>query len=174
MSDNINNGEVIVPTELIDVMSNNYLAYAHETLKERAIPDVRDGLKPVHLRILYSMDQLGLNHKAKTLKCARIVGDTLGKYHAHGDSSVYQALVYQAQDWNMRYPTIDFKGNVGSLDGDPAAAMRYTEARLSKYGEALLKDIEKNTVDFTGNFDDTLQEPTVLPSLLPNFLANGQ
>ena len=173
MSDNINNGEVIVPTELIDVMSNNYLAYAHETLKERAIPDVRDGLKPVHLRILYSMDQLGLNHKAKTLKCARIVGDTLGKYHAHGDSSVYQALVYQAQDWNMRYPTIDFKGNVGSLDGDPAAAMRYTEARLSKYGEALLKDIEKNTVDFTGNFDDTLQEPTVLPSLLPNFLANG-
>lgn len=173
MSDNISNEENVVPTELSDVMSNNYLAYAYETLKERAIPDVRDGLKPVHLRILYSMNQLGLNPKAKTLKCARIVGDTMGKFHPHGDSSIYGALVYQAQDWNMRYPTIDFKGNVGSTDGDPAAAMRYTEARLSKYGQALLKDIDKDTVDFAPNFDNTLQEPTVLPSLLPNFLANG-
>lgn len=173
MSEEINNNEAILPTELRDVMTNNYIAYAQETLKERAIPDVRDGLKPVHLRILYSMEELGLDHKAKYKKSARVVGDVLGKYHPHGEGSVYQALINKGQTWTMRYPIIDIRGNSGSVDGDPAAAMRYTEARLSEYGEALLKDINKNTVDFTTNFDDTLKEPTVLPSLIPNFLANG-
>ena len=173
MSEEINNNEAILPIELRDVMSNNYIAYAQETLKERAIPDVRDGLKPVHLRILYSMEELGLDHKAKYKKSARVVGDVLGKYHPHGEGSVYQALINKGQTWTMRYPIIDIRGNSGSVDGDPAAAMRYTEARLSEYGEALLKDIKKNTVDFATNFDDTLKEPTVLPSLIPNFLANG-
>lgn len=173
MSEEVNNNEAILPTELRDVMTNNYIAYAQETLKERAIPDVRDGLKPVHLRILYSMEELGLDHKAKYKKSARVVGDVLGKYHPHGEGSVYQALINKGQTWTMRYPIIDIRGNSGSVDGDPAAAMRYTEARLSEYGEALLKDINKNTVDFTTNFDDTLKEPTVLPSLIPNFLANG-
>lgn len=173
MSEEINNNEAILPIELRDVMTNNYIAYAQETLKERAIPDVRDGLKPVHLRILYSMEELGLDHKAKYKKSARVVGDVLGKYHPHGEGSVYQALINKGQTWTMRYPIIDIRGNSGSVDGDPAAAMRYTEARLSEYGEALLKDINKNTVDFTTNFDDTLKEPTVLPSLIPNFLANG-
>ena len=173
MSEEINNNEAILPIELRDVMSNNYIAYAQETLKERAIPDVRDGLKPVHLRILYSMEELGLDHKAKYKKSARVVGDVLGKYHPHGEGSVYQALINKGQTWTMRYPIIDIRGNSGSVDGDPAAAMRYTEARLSEYGEALLKDINKNTVDFATNFDDTLKEPTVLPSLIPNCLANG-
>lgn len=171
MSDNVRDD--IMPMELADIMSSNYIAYAQETLKERAIPDMRDGLKPVHLRILYSMEELGLGHKAKYKKSARVVGDVLGKFHPHGEGSVYQALINQGQTWTMRYPIIDIRGNSGSVDGDPAAAMRYTEARLSKYGEELLKDIDKNTVDFAPNFDDTLEEPTVLPALLPNFLANG-
>lgn len=156
-----------------DTLKDFYINYAYETIKERAIPNVNDGLKPVNLRILYSMDQLGLTHRAKTLKCARVVGDAMGKFHAHGDSSIYGALVTQSQDWTTRYPTIYIHGNNGSRDGDGAAAMRYTETRLTKYGEAMLKDLNKDIVDFVPNFDDTLMEPSVLGTLLPNCLANG-
>lgn len=163
----------IVEQNLQDTLKNFYINYAYETIEERAIPNINDGLKPVHLRILYSMNQLGLSANAKTLKCARVVGDVLGKYHAHGDSSVYGALITQSQDWVMRYPPIYVHGNNGGLDGDPAAAMRYTETRLTRYGEAMLNDLNKNVVDFQPNFDDTLTEPIVLGTLLPNLLANG-
>lgn len=156
-----------------DVMKDFYVNYAYETIEERAIPNVNDGLKPVNLRILYSMYDLGIGNKAKTVKCARVVGDTMAKYHAHGDSSIYGAMVFQAQEWNMRYPTIFGQGNFGNVDGDPAAAMRYTEAKLTKYGEAMLQDLNKGIVDFRPNFDDTLQEPCRLGTLLPNLLANG-
>ena len=163
----------IVEQNLQDTLKNFYINYAYETIEERAIPNINDGLKPVHLRILYSMNQLGLGANAKTLKCARVVGDVLGKYHAHSDSSVYGALITQSQDWVMRYPPIYVHGNNGGLDGDPAAAMRYTETRLTRYGEAMLNDLNKNIVDFQPNFDDTLTEPVVLGTLLPNLLANG-
>ena len=163
----------IIEQSLQDTLKNFYINYAYETIEERAIPNINDGLKPVHLRILYSMNQLGLGANAKTLKCARVVGDVLGKYHAHGDSSVYGALITQSQDWVMRYPTIYVHGNNGSRDNDPAAAMRYTETRLTRYGEAMLNDLNKNVVDFQPNFDDTLTEPVVLGTLLPNLLANG-
>ena len=163
----------IIEQSLQDTLKGFYINYAYETIEERAIPNINDGLKPVHLRILYSMSQLGLGSNAKTLKSARVVGDVLGKYHAHGDSSVYGALITQSQDWVMRYPTIYVHGNNGGLDGDPAAAMRYTETRLTRYGEAMLNDLNKNIVDFQPNFDDTLTEPIVLGTLLPNCLANG-
>lgn len=163
----------IIERNVQDVLKEFYTNYAYETIEERAIPNINDGLKPVHLRILYSMQQLGLGSNAKTLKCARVVGDVLGKYHAHGDSSVYGALITQSQDWVMRYPPIYVHGNNGGLDGDPAAAMRYTETRLTRYGEAMLNDLNKNIVDFQPNFDDTLTEPIVLGTLLPNCLANG-
>lgn len=163
----------IIEQNLEDTLKEFYTNYAYETIQERAIPNINDGLKPVHLRILYSMQQLGLGSNAKTLKCARVVGDVLGKYHAHGDSSVYGALITQSQDWVMRYPSIYVHGNNGGLDGDPAAAMRYTETRLTRYGEAMLNDLNKNIVDFKPNFDDTLMEPVVLGTLLPNCLANG-
>jgi len=165
--------ERIIETVLEEEVKKSYLTYAMSVIVSRALPDVRDGLKPVQRRILYTMYELGLQHNAPYKKCARIVGDTLGKYHPHGDSSVYEALVRMAQDFNMRYPLIDGQGNFGSIDGDPPAAMRYSEARLEKIAEEMLKDIDKDTVDFRPNFDNSLEEPSVLPGMLPNLLVNG-
>ncbi len=158
---------------LEDELKSSYLDYAMSVIVSRALPDVRDGLKPVQRRILYSMQDMGLFHNSPHKKSARIVGDVLGKYHPHGDSSVYDAMVRLAQDFSMRYPLIDGQGNFGSIDNDPPAAMRYTEARLSAIAEQMLVDIDKDTVDFTPNFDDSLKEPSVLPALLPNLLVNG-
>lgn len=167
------NNKNVIQQSVQDVMRDHYVNYAYETIQERALPNVNDGLKPVHLRILYSMDQLGLGPDSKTVKSARVVGDVLGKYHPHGDAAAYGALIYQSQPWNMRYPTIYVHGNIGNVDGDPPAAMRYTETRLTKYGKAMLGDLNKDVVDFKPNFDDTLQEPCLLGTLLPNLLANG-
>ena len=139
----------------------------------RALPDVRDGLKPVHRRVLFGMFELGLYSNRPTQKSARIVGEVLGKYHPHGDSSVYDAMVRLAQPWSMRYPLVDGQGNFGSIDGDSPAAMRYTEAKLSKLAEEMLADLDKDTVDFQNNFDDSLREPMVLPAKIPNLLLNG-
>ena len=154
-------------------MKSSYIDYSMSVIVARALPDVRDGFKPVHRRILYGMMGLGLTHDKPTRKSARIVGDVLGKYHPHGDSSVYGALVRMAQKWNMRYPLVDGQGNFGSMDGDSAAAMRYTEARLTVEGEAMMMDLEKETVDMDRNFDNTLDEPRVMPTRIPNFLVNG-
>ncbi len=161
------------PVNIEDEMRSSYLDYAMSVIVSRALPDVRDGLKPVHRRILYAMHQLGMKHNTPYKKSARIVGEVLGKYHPHGDTSVYDAMVRMAQDFSMRYPLIDGQGNFGSMDNDPPAAMRYTEARLSPISEEMLADIEKNTVDFMPNFDDSLSEPLVLPTRLPNLLVNG-
>lgn len=161
------------PVSIIKEMQRSYLDYAMSVIVARALPDVRDGLKPVHRRILFAMKDMGITHHASYKKCARIVGEVLGKYHPHGDSAVYDALVRLAQDFSMRYPLVDGHGNFGSIDGDSAAAMRYTEARLAKITQELLLDIEKNTVDFIDNFDGSQQEPTVLPSKLPNLLLMG-
>lgn len=163
----------IKPVEIEEEMKNSYLDYAMSVIVSRALPDVRDGLKPVHRRILYVMHNLGLRWNAKYRKSATVVGEVLGKYHPHGDIAVYDAMVRLAQDFNMRYPLIDGQGNFGSIDGDPAAAMRYTEARMSKITEELLSDIEKNTVDFMDNYDGTQKEPKILPAKLPNLLING-
>ncbi|MCX4313692.1 MAG: DNA gyrase subunit A [Clostridia bacterium] len=163
----------ILETHVVDEMKQCFIAYAMAVNVSRAIPDVRDGLKPVHRRILYAMGELALWHDKPYRKCARVVGDVLGKYHPHGDSSVYDALVRFAQDFSMRFPLVDGHGNFGSVDGDPPAAMRYTEARLAKIASEMLRDIDKETVDWTTNFDDSLQEPTVLPSRFPNLLVNG-
>ncbi len=154
-------------------MRKAYIDYSMSVIVSRALPDVRDGFKPVHRRILYGMRELGNTHDKPYKKCARIVGEVLGKYHPHGDSSVYGALVRMAQEWSMRYTLVDGQGNFGSVDGDSAAAMRYTEARLQLMGEAMMEDLEKETVDMTKNFDGTLDEPTVLPSKIPNLLVNG-
>jgi DNA gyrase subunit A len=154
-------------------MKGSYLDYAMSVIVARALPDVRDGLKPVHRRILYAMNDMGIRHNGPHRKSARIVGEVLGKYHPHGDASVYDAMVRMAQDFSMRYPLVDGQGNYGSVDNDPPAAMRYTEARLAKIAEEMLVDIEKETVDFMANFDDSLQEPKVLPARLPNLLLNG-
>ena len=156
-----------------DELKSSYLDYAMSVIVSRALPDVRDGLKPVHRRILYSMQEMGVFHNTAYKKSARIVGDVLGKYHPHGDASVYDAMVRLAQDFSMRYPLVDGQGNFGSVDNDPPAAMRYTEARLSAIAEQMLVDIDKDTVDFIPNFDDSLKEPSVLPALLPNLLLNG-
>lgn len=163
----------ILPINMEETMKKSFIAYAMSVITSRALPDVRDGLKPVHRRILYSMDELGLQPDKPFRKSARIVGDCLGKYHPHGDSSVYGAMVRMAQDFSMRYTLVQGHGNFGSVDGDGAAAMRYTEARLSKLSSEMLRDIEKETVDFRANFDESLQEPTVLPSRYPNLLVNG-
>jgi len=163
----------IIDSLLEDEVKKSYLTYAMSVIVSRALPDVRDGLKPVQRRILFTMHELGVRHNEPYKKCARIVGDALGKYHPHGDASVYDALVRMAQDFNMRYPLIDGQGNFGSIDGDPPAAMRYSEARLTKLAEEMLKDIEKETVSFRPNFDNSLEEPEVLPSMLPNLLING-
>ena len=163
----------IAPVEIVDEMQRSYLDYAMSVIVSRALPDVRDGLKPVHRRILFAMHELGLNHSAKYRKSATVVGEVLGKYHPHGDSAVYDALVRLAQNFAMRYPLIDGQGNFGSVDGDPPAAMRYTEARMAEIANELLEDIEKNTVNFVDNFDATRKEPQPLPGKLPNLLLNG-
>lgn len=163
----------VLPININDEMKNSYLDYAMSVIVGRALPDVRDGLKPVHRRILYAMNELGMTPDKPHKKSARIVGEVLGKYHPHGDTAVYDAMVRMAQDFACRYPLIDGHGNFGSIDGDSAAAMRYTEARMSKIATELLNDIDKETVDFMPNFDDTLKEPVVLPSRIPNLLING-
>lgn len=166
-------GENIIKINIEDEMKSAYIDYSMSVIVSRALPDVRDGLKPVHRRILYGMNELNLSATKPHKKSARIVGEVLGKYHPHGDSSVYSAMVRMAQTWSLRYTMVDGHGNFGSVDGDPAAAMRYTEARMSKITEEMLADIDKNTVDFKLNFDDSLKEPTVLPAKLPNLLVNG-
>ena len=163
----------IIKVDINETMKSSYIDYSMSVIVARALPDVRDGFKPVHRRILYGMMELGITSDKPTKKYARIVGEVLGKYHPHGDSSVYGALVRLAQPWAMRYTLVDGQGNFGSVDGDGAAAMRYTEARLTKLGEAMMDDLHKETVDFQNNFDDSLQEPTVLPTRIPNFLVNG-
>lgn len=165
--------EKIIPVDIEDEMRGSYIDYSMSVIVARALPDVRDGLKPVHRRVLFGMQELGLASNRPYKKSARIVGEVLGKYHPHGDAAVYDTMVRMAQDFSMRYPLVDGQGNFGSVDGDSPAAMRYTEARLSRIAEEMLRDIEKNTVDFTSNFDDTLKEPTVLPALFPNLLCNG-
>ncbi|PWN71673.1 DNA gyrase subunit A [Chryseobacterium phosphatilyticum] len=166
-------GERLIPINIVDEMKSSYIDYSMSVIVSRALPDVRDGLKPVHRRVLYGMYGLGVFSNRKYLKSARIVGDVLGKYHPHGDSSVYDAMVRMAQDWSLRYPQVDGQGNFGSMDGDPPAAMRYTEARLKKISDEVLSDLDKETVDFQNNFDDSLQEPTVMPTKIPNLLVNG-
>ncbi|WP_161532012.1 DNA gyrase subunit A [Riemerella anatipestifer] len=166
-------GERLIPINIVDEMKSSYIDYSMSVIVSRALPDVRDGLKPVHRRVLYGMYGLGVFSNKKYLKSARIVGDVLGKYHPHGDRSVYDAMVRMAQPWSLRYPQVDGQGNFGSMDGDPPAAMRYTEARLKKISDEILSDLDKETVDFQNNFDDSLQEPTVLPTKIPNLLVNG-
>ncbi len=163
----------IIPINIEDQMKAAYIDYSMSVIVSRALPDVRDGLKPVHRRVLYGMSELGLTFGKSHKKSARIVGEVLGKYHPHGDSSVYDTMVRMAQDWSLRYPLVDGQGNFGSMDGDSPAAMRYTEARLQRISDEILTDINKDTVDFSLNFDDSLEEPTVLPARLPNLLING-
>lgn len=163
----------IIKINIEEEMKSAYIDYSMSVIVSRALPDVRDGFKPVHRRILFGMNELGNTSDKPYKKSARIVGEVLGKYHPHGDSSVYFAMVRMAQTWSMRYPLVDGQGNFGSVDGDSPAAMRYTEARLSKLAEEMLRDIDKDTVDFQLNFDDTLKEPTVLPTRVPNLLVNG-
>ena len=166
-------GERLIPINIVDEMKSSYIDYSMSVIVSRALPDVRDGLKPVHRRVLYGMYGLGVFSNRKYLKSARIVGDVLGKYHPHGDESVYDAMVRMAQPWSLRYPQVDGQGNFGSMDGDPPAAMRYTEARLKKISDEILSDLDKETVDFQNNFDDSLTEPKVLPTKIPNLLVNG-
>ena len=163
----------LLPADLETEMKSSFMAYAMAVIINRALPDVRDGLKPVHRRILYDMNELGMTPDKPFRKSARIVGDVLGKFHPHGDSSVYDAMVRLAQDFSIRYTLVEGQGNFGSVDGDGAAAMRYTEARMSKICTHLLADIDKDTVDFMPNFDETLMQPKVLPSRFPNLLVNG-
>jgi len=157
-----------------NVMEDSFLRYSMSVIIDRALPDVRDGLKPVHRRILYSMNQNGNRSNSRFVKSARIVGDVMGKYHPHGDSAIYDSMVRLAQDWSLRYMLVQGQGNFGSMDGDPAAAMRYTEARMAKIADELLLDIDKETIDFRDNFDGSEKEPVVLPAKLPNLLLNGQ
>ncbi len=169
----MSDGSNIIPITIEDEMRGAYIDYSMSVIVSRALPDVRDGLKPVHRRVLYGMDELGVNYNKAYKKSARIVGEVLGKFHPHGDTSVYDTMVRMAQDWSLRYTLVDGQGNFGSIDGDPPAAMRYTEARLRRIAEELLADIHKDTVDFQSNFDDSLKEPTVLPAKIPNLLING-
>ncbi len=166
-------GENIIKIDIDEEMRSAYIDYSMSVIVSRALPDVRDGLKPVHRRVLYGMQDLGVYSNRPHKKSARIVGDVLGKYHPHGDSSVYDTMVRMAQPWSLRYPMVDGQGNFGSVDGDSPAAMRYTESRLQKIAEELLADLDKETVDFALNFDDSLMEPTVLPTKIPNLLVNG-
>ena len=167
------NRDNTLPRDIVDEMRESYLNYSMSVIVSRALPDVRDGLKPVHRRILYGMSELGSNWNRPYRKCARIVGDVMGKYHPHGDASIYDALVRMAQDFSMRYELVDGQGNFGSIDGDNAAAMRYTESRMTKLSSEMLKDLDKDTVDWGPNFDETLKEPAVLPSAIPTLLVNG-
>ena len=176
MSENIENEVKTGRIEQVNIdqqMRSAYIDYSMSVFVSRALPDVRDGFKPVHRRVLFGMDGLGLRHTSQTKKSARIVGEVLGKYHPHGDASVYDAMARMAQDWSLRYPLVFGQGNFGSMDGDPVAAMRYTEAKLSKLSDEVLADLDKDTVDFQNNFDDSLQEPTVLPTKVPLLLLNG-
>jgi len=165
--------EKIVSVPIEEEMKSSYLAYSMSVIVGRALPDVRDGLKPVHRRVLYAMKELHLEHNKPYKKSARIVGEVLGKYHPHGDSAVYETMVRMVQEFSLRYPLVDGQGNFGSIDGDSAAAMRYTEARMASVAESMLADIDKETVNFSPNFDATLEEPTILPSGIPNLLVNG-
>ncbi len=169
----MSNNQRIIPINIEDEMKSAYIDYSMSVIVARALPDVRDGLKPVHRRVLFGMHELGLTYNKSHKKSARIVGEVLGKYHPHGDASVYDTMVRMAQTWSLRYPLVDGQGNFGSMDGDSPAAMRYTEARLQRISDEMLADIEKDTVDFALNFDDSLEEPTVLPARLPNLLLNG-
>src|SRR5881296_2832197 len=165
--------ERILPRLIEDEMRESFLDYSMSVIVQRALPDVRDGLKPVHRRILYAMNELGLVPGRPYKKSATVVGDVLGKYHPHGDVALYDALVRMVQEFSLRYPLVDGQGNFGSIDGDPPAAMRYTETRLAKIAHEMLADIDKETVDFVPNFDESLQEPVVLPTRVPNLLVNG-
>src|SRR5216117_2823714 len=165
--------ERLTPIAIEDEMRSSYLDYAMSVIVGRALPDVRDGLKPVYRRILYGMNEMGLVHNRAPCKSAKIVGEIMGNYHPHGDTAIYDTLVRMAQDFNLRYMLVDGQGNFGSVDGDPPAAMRYTEARLAKISEDILADLEKETVDFIPNFDQTREEPVVLPSRIPILLVNG-
>ena len=165
--------EKLIPIKIEDEMKSAYIDYSMSVIVSRALPDVRDGLKPVHRRVLFGMNEMGVRSNSSYKKSARIVGDVMGKYHPHGDSSVYDTMVRMAQEWSLRYLLVDGQGNFGSVDGDSPAAMRYTEARMKKISEELLSDIDKETVDFQLNFDDTIMEPTVLPTRVPNLLING-
>jgi DNA gyrase subunit A len=166
-------GEKLIPINIEDEMKSAYIDYSMSVIVSRALPDVRDGLKPVHRRVLYGMYDLGVTSKSAHKKSARIVGEVLGKYHPHGDTSVYDAMVRMAQEWSLRYLLVDGQGNFGSVDGDSPAAMRYTEARMRKISEEIMADIEKETVDFQLNFDDTLYEPKVMPTRVPTLQFNG-
>ncbi len=166
-------GEKIIPINIEDEMRGAYIDYSMSVIISRALPDVRDGLKPVHRRVLYGMSELGVGYNKSYKKSARIVGEVLGKYHPHGDTSVYDTMVRMAQDWSLRYPLVDGQGNFGSVDGDSPAAMRYTEARLKRLADEMLNDLDKDTVDFQANFDDSLEEPSVMPAKFPNLLVNG-
>ena len=173
IENSITEGTRLIVRDINDEMESAFIDYSMSVITQRALPDVRDGLKPVHRRIIYSMFENGYDYNRPFRKSARIVGDVLGKYHPHGDSSIYGALVNMAQDWATRYPMVDGHGNFGSVDGDGAAAMRYTEARLSKISMEMLADINKDTVDFAPNFDETEKEPVVMPARYPNLLVNG-
>ena len=162
-----------IPVNIEDEMKRSYMDYAMSVIIGRALPDVRDGLKPAHRRVLYGMRTMGLASNRAYRKCAKIVGEVMGNYHPHGDASIYDTLVRLAQDFNMRYPLVDGQGNFGSIDGDPPAAMRYTEARPEALAEAMMTDLDKETVDFVPNYDETTEEPTVLPTPFPNLLVNG-
>ena len=163
----------LIPINIEDEMKSAYIDYSMSVIVSRALPDVRDGLKPVHRRVLFGMHELGVKANSSYKKSARIVGEVLGKYHPHGDTSVYDTMVRMAQSWSLRYMMVDGQGNFGSVDGDSPAAMRYTEARLQKISEDMMADIDKDTVDHQLNFDDTLKEPTVMPTRVPNLLING-
>ena len=179
MSDNIDTSkssikeDKITNISLVEEMKKSYLDYAMSVIVSRALPDCRDGLKPVHRRILYAMNESGYNYNKSYKKSARIVGDVMGKYHPHGDSAIYDSMVRMAQNFSMRLELIDGQGNFGSLDGDPPAAMRYTEARLAKISEKIVTDLEKNTVNFQPNYDDTTKEPSVLPAQYPNICSHS-
>ncbi|MEK7187094.1 MAG: DNA gyrase subunit A, partial [Patescibacteria group bacterium] len=170
---NFHDGKRVLPRSITGEMKDSFIDYAMSVITDRALPDVRDGLKPVHRRILFAMNEIGLSASAKTKKSATIVGDVLGKYHPHGDASVYEAMVKMTQDFSMRYPLVVGQGNFGSIDGDSAAAYRYTEAKMSKLAGEMLRDIEKETVNFHPNYDGTKKEPSVLPATAPNLLLNG-
>jgi DNA gyrase subunit A len=165
--------EKIIPIDIEKEVKKSFLEYSMSVIVSRAIPDFRDGLKPVHRRILYALYDQGMTHDKPHRKSATIVGEVMGKYHPHGDAAIYQTMVKMAQDFSMRYPLVDGHGNFGSIDGDAAAAMRYTESRMSKIASELLKDIDKDTIDWRSNYDDSRQEPAVLPARIPNLLING-
>ena len=165
----MNDAALVKSVFIEDELKKSYLAYSMSMITSRALPDVRDGLKPVHRRVLYAMRDLGLDHNKAPKKCARVCGDVTGKYHPHGESAVYDALVRMAQSFSLRYPMVNGQGNFGSIDGDPPAAMRYTEARMTRLAEEMLADLDKETVDFKPNYDESLKEPVVLPSALPTF-----